>query len=144
ADEPVTVGPASPGIVTTPSPSAATVGATLNDGATLSGGFSPTGTITFNLYRPNLSNDCSGVAAYTQSVAVTGNGNYSTSPGFASDVAGTWHWTAGYSGDVNNNPATSNCADEPVTVGPASPSMSTAQNLLPNDSAALSGGFNPT
>jgi hypothetical protein len=77
-------------------------------------------------------------------VGVSGNGTYATSTGFASDIAGTWHWQASYTGDGNNKAAISKCADEPVLVGPASPGLSTAQFLLPNDSATLFGGFNPT
>jgi len=146
--EQVTIGPASPTLTTTPSPSSGTVGVTLNDGATLTGGVNPTGSITFNLYPPS-DTTCAGPASYTQTVTVSGNGSsYTTSPGFASTLTGVWHWTASYGGDGNNNPASSGCSAEPVTVNPASPSMTTTPSLVlsavNNDSATLSGGFLPT
>src|SRR5205823_4760041 len=103
--EVLTIGKNSPTITTTPNPSSGTVGVTLNDSANLSGGFNPTGSITFNLYGPdNLTCNPSGPAAvYTQQVSVSGNGSYNTSPGFTTLQAGTYHWTASYSGDGNNN-----------------------------------------
>src|SRR5262249_2085098 len=45
--EPVTVPPASPGITTTQQPASVTVGGSIADMATVSGGFNPTGTVTF-------------------------------------------------------------------------------------------------
>ena len=101
-----------PTITTRPLPTSTTVGGNLKDIATLSGGSSPKGTILFTLYNP------SGVAVHTEEVAVNGNGDYSTPSGHAAGVAGTWHWKAQYSGDVNNLPASSDPADEPVVVGP--------------------------
>jgi uncharacterized repeat protein (TIGR01451 family) len=140
--EQTVVSPANPTLPTTPS-LGGTVGlVTLNDSATVTGGYNPTGSVTFNLYDPSHS-DCSGTPAYTQTVTLSG-GSAHTSPGFLANLAGTWQWTASYSGDSNNNPASSGCGAEPVTVNPASPSGSTAQNLIPNDSFTLSGGFNPT
>src|ERR1051325_7914604 len=63
-------------ITTTTNPATAGVGATLNDSATLSMGFSPTGTITFTLYSP------SGAVAHTEPVNVDhGNGVYATTVG---------------------------------------------------------------
>ena len=53
--------------------------------------------------------------------------------------AGTYYWQVVYSGDANNDPATSVCTSEIVTVNKNSPSMSTAQKLLPNASATMSG-----
>ena len=144
--EQVTIGPASPTLGTTPSPSSGPVGSTLNDSASLTGGYSPTGQITFKLYPPS-DTQCTGTAAYTQAVTVSG-GTATTSPGFAANIAGTWRWTASYSGDANNNQASSGCQAEQVTLSPASPSMTTTPSLVlsavNNDSATLSGGFNPT
>src|SRR5262249_36636229 len=62
----------------------------------------------------------------------------------------TWSWIAVYNGDTNNNTATSGCTAEQVTVGPASPTISTSQSpggvvgISLTDSATVSGGFNPT
>ena len=44
-----------------------------NDDSTISGAFSPTGTITFNLYSPNAAT-CTGAPARTETVSVSGNG----------------------------------------------------------------------
>ena len=55
-DEQVPVSPASPAITTTPSPTTVTLGTTpltLADSAVLSGGYFPTGTITFILSAPS-------------------------------------------------------------------------------------------
>src|SRR5205814_2134403 len=54
------------------------LGQTIEDLATLSGGISPiSGSITFNLYGPNDAT-CTGTVAYTNTVTVSGNGNYSS------------------------------------------------------------------
>jgi hypothetical protein len=49
-------------------------------------------------------------------VAVTGNGSYATPAGFTPTAAGTYWWTASYSGDTANNPAATACGDESVTI----------------------------
>ena len=114
-DEPVIIReqgsePVTPTIKTTPIPQSAAVQARLKDSATLAGGDNPSGTIVFTLLRPN------GVAAYTETVTVSGNGTYTTPTGFIADVGGTWHWMAAYSGDLKNNAVVSDPADEPVVV----------------------------
>jgi hypothetical protein len=111
--ERVTIGSASPSMTTTPKPSSGPVGTVLQDTATLSGGFAPTGTITFKLYSTS---DCSGGAAATETVPVNGAGGYGTSTGYLANAAGTYQWTAAYSGDGANNPVTTPCGQEPVTV----------------------------
>ncbi len=84
-----------------------TIGGQVHDTATLSGGVSPTGTITFKLYGPDDA-DCSGGAVFTDTVNVNGNGGYE-SGAFTPSAAGTYRWVADYSGDVANNPAASTC-----------------------------------
>src|SRR5207249_4985506 len=74
--EAVVVTKATPALATTPTPTSGTVGVTLNDAATLSGGSSPTGSITFTLYDPDQAT-CTGTPRFTQTVTVTGNGTYS-------------------------------------------------------------------
>ena len=153
SDEPVTVAPNQPSIVTTPSPSSVTLGTssvTLNDSAVLSGGSSPTGSITFTLVYQGSTVD-------TETVSVSGNGTYSTPTGYtlptSGTVTGTYQWNASYSGDGNNNAASeTNDPLERVTVGPASPSVVTHASdpaTLPgsvtfSDSAVVSDGYNPT
>ena len=87
-----------------------------NDDATISGGASPTGSVTFSLYSP-ADATCAGAAAFTQTVPVSGNGTYSTTnTTFVASTDGTWRWRVGYSGDTNNDPATSACGTERFTI----------------------------
>ena len=106
--------PASPTLSTTASAGVA-LGAAIHDTAMLSGGSSPTGTITFALY---LASDttCSNVLA-TGSVAVNGAGSYD-SPEVTPANAGAYQWVATYSGDAHNNSAATACndPDEQATV----------------------------
>lgn len=103
-DEQVVVNPASPVLRTTPDPVTATLGTstppTLADSAVLSGGFSPTGTLTFTLFQGNSSTPID-----TETVTVSGNGTYKTPTGFTTSTTGTYQWDATYSGDASNNPA---------------------------------------
>jgi hypothetical protein len=88
-----------------------------NDSMTLSSGFSPSGSITFNLYAPS-DPTCAGSPALTQTVTVaSGNGAYSTTnTTFTASAEGTWRWASRYSGDSNNQPATSGCGVEQFTI----------------------------
>jgi uncharacterized repeat protein (TIGR01451 family) len=115
ANEQVTVSAASPTLITTPSPTTATPGATLQDSATLAGGFSPTGSIAFSLYAPGV-DPTVGPAAFTEPVTVSGNGTYHTTVGFVANATGTWHWVATYNGDSNNIEVFNDFLDEPVTI----------------------------
>jgi len=91
-----------------------------NDAFTLSGGFLPTGSVTFNLYAAGDAT-CSLAPVYSQTVAVNGNGTYSTSnagapSGFTATDQGQYNWASSYSGDANNNPASSACGVEHFTL----------------------------
>jgi hypothetical protein len=88
-----------------------------NDDATISGATATAGgTITFNLYSPSDAT-CSGTPAYTQTVNVSGNGTYSTTnTTFLASAEGTWRWKVSYSGDANNDAATSACGVERFTI----------------------------
>jgi hypothetical protein len=121
-DETLVVNPNSPTLPTTPSAGGA-IGTVLNDTATVTGGSSPTGSVTFNLYGPNDAT-CSNAAIYTQTVTLSG-GSATTSPGFTTLGAGTYEWTASYGGDDNNKAATSGCGDEAVTIDKNSPTIAT-------------------
>ena len=141
----VVVSPASPTITTTAGPAVVVgSGAKLTDSATLAGGFSPTGTITFTL-------TLNGTTVDTETATVKGNATYSTPTGFVPTATGTYQWVARYNGDGNNNPVTSPAGSEPVFVSPASPSITTSQQPATAtvgssiaDTATVSGGFNPT
>ena len=99
----------------------------MKDTATLSGGSAPTGTITFSLYGPSESQNCTTTAVYTYTVTLNGNGTYTTPNGFTPVKAGTYWWTASYGGDNANNSVASGCGAESVTVTPplASPALTT-------------------
>jgi Ca2+-binding RTX toxin-like protein len=101
-------------------------GAKLTDTAMLSGGFNPTGTITFTLYSP------SNVALYTDVVTVNGSGTYNTSVGtnpggYLPSATGTYLWKATYSGDTNNTGASDNGQNESEAVTPTNPAINTMQ-----------------
>ena len=106
---------ASPALSTTQNPATGPVGTVLQDKAGLTGGSSPTGSILFTLYATA---DCSGTPVDSEKVPVSGNGSYATSTGYKTAAAGTYQWTAAYSGDANNNGAGTKCGDEPVTITP--------------------------
>ncbi|HEX2180460.1 MAG TPA: hypothetical protein VHL54_13260 [Actinomycetota bacterium] len=145
-------GPAATTIVTAASPSVP-VGGQIFDTATISGGNNPAGTIAFNLYGPDDA-DCSGTVAFTSSVPVSGNGAYQ-SGSFSPTQPGVYRWTAAYSGDANNQPASSACnaANESVTVTPVVVGANLTTQVAPAtasvgqpivDTATLSGGADPT
>ncbi len=146
-DEPVTVTPASPAIATSQQPASATVGSSVADEATVTGGSSPTGTVTFYLYGNST---CTGTPLFTDTETLTGG--TATSADYTSFATGTDYWAATYNGDSRNNPVTSGCGDEPVTVTPASPSLATSPTpsgpvgvgTTVTDTANLTGGDNPT
>ena len=66
-------------VSTTAGPGGLAGSTTVTDTATLSGGYKPTGTITFNLF-PTA--DCSGAPVDTETVTVSGNGTFTTPTGY--------------------------------------------------------------
>ena len=122
-------------------------GQKLTDQATLSGGLSPTGSITFTLY--NTSNNS---VVDTETVNnITGDGIYNTPTGYLPTATGTYQWVATYSGDNFNLSATDNSgAAELETVTSADPTINTSQQPANAtvgtsiaDQATVS-GYNPT
>jgi hypothetical protein len=137
-------------ISTTPGAGGPVGSTTVTDTASLTGGSSPTGTITFNLYGPSDTADCSGTPADTETAAVTGNGTATTPTGYTPAATGTYWWTASYGGDSGNNAVSTTCGDEQVVIGSASPAIGASGGgggtigASVNASATLTGGFNPT
>src|SRR5207302_707133 len=89
-----------------------------------------------------------GLIASDGPVNVSANGEYETPHGANPTAAHTYYWVATYSGDANNKEAVSGCADEPVAIGQASPSIETTQNPSSGivgatfkDKATLAGAF---
>ena len=117
---------AAPTIATTASASV-TVGGAITDTATLAGGSSPTGTITFTLFGPNDAT-CANAPVFTSTVTVNGNGSY-TSSSFTTASAGTYNWIATYNGDANNGAPTSACADPNESVVVTAPTPVTLQSF---------------
>src|SRR4029077_16056503 len=78
ADEPITVGKASPEVTTSQEPLSGTVGGTFKDKATIAGlfGANPAGSVSWKLYD---NSKCEGAPVASDGpVGVTGNGSYAT------------------------------------------------------------------
>jgi hypothetical protein len=148
ANESVTTIKANPAIVTSAAVSAGGVVGTaqLSDSATLSGGYNPTGTITFSLKAPD------GSTSTVATVSVNGDGAYN-GPAVTATEVGTYTWLATYNGDTGNNSAADDGTNESVTTIKASPSVATVASATAggvvgtshlSDSVIVSGGDNPT
>ena len=74
-----------------------------------SGPSGATGTVTFMLYGPD-NMMCGGAPVFTSSKGVSGNATY-PSDSFRPTAPGTYQWTVRYSGDANNNGASTMCSD---------------------------------
>jgi hypothetical protein len=130
------IAPCAPGITTTLSATSVPVGSAVHDSAALSGATSDAGgTVTYTVYTDSA---CTQGAQSAGTVTVT-NGVVPDSSSITFNSAGTFYWQAVYSGDGKNSGATSACQSETLVVTPLQPSMSTAQHLIPNDDATLSG-----
>ena len=106
-NEPLTISPASP--------SAATAQDLLpNDSFSLTGQYGSVDTstnVTFKLYGPT-DTTCSGTPTRTWVVGIAADGTAATSnTTYHATGNGTWHWSATWPGDSNNNPASSICAE---------------------------------
>jgi hypothetical protein len=116
ANEASAVAKGSPTALTAP-----TVKVILSDSATISGGSSPTGTLTFNLYQNTT---CTGATAWTKDVTVVaGTSQYFSgdSPQFTVSTPGTeFRWVVVYTPDSNNNGFTTGCGVEraAITIAP--------------------------
>ena len=144
--EQVTTTQALPAIATTPS-AGGVVGAVIHDVANVTGGLNPTGMVTFNLYDPSQAS-CGETKVFTDTKPLV-NGT-ATSGDYTTLAAGIYRWTATYSGDANNQGASSGCQDEQVTTTKAQPVVSTTPSdgglvgIVTHDFVHVSGGQNPT
>jgi len=137
------VGKASPGL--TGSASDGAVGAAIHDEATVAGGFSPAGEVTFSVYGP----EDSGCTTPLETAAAPIQGGHAISADFLAQQVGEFHWTAEYQGDANNEAVVLACgaANQASTVGKATPSLvgvasSAAEaGASITDSVTLSEGF---
>lgn len=120
-----TVPLASPSIGTSQQPGSATVGSSIADKATVSGGDSPTGTVTFRLYSNSTG---SGTPLFTDTETLVGGS--ATSAGYTATATATDYWVATYNGDTNNSSVTSGTAAEPVTIKAAATSLAAAPQVV--------------
>lgn len=106
----------------TGSASAATAGATIHDEASLSGGFTPTGELTFSVYAPTDT----GCSTPLATGSATLQGGAARSADYLPSQAGEFRWTAAYPGDANNEAASTSCnlAGQTSVVAKASPTLS--------------------
>jgi hypothetical protein len=135
--EHLVVNPLTPTIATTLSATTINIGGTVTDSATLSGATANAGgTVTYTVYTDS---SCTQNPQSAGTVTVT-NGVVPNSNPITFNSAGDFFWQAVYTPDnANNKPATSDCTSEHLVVGKNQPTVSTAQNLLPNDNFTLSG-----
>ena len=144
--ESATVAPQTPRITTITAGGRA--GGTVRDTAKLTGHLQVpiTGDVRFTLYGPG---DDTCATPLSTSAGAVSNGSVSTGP-VAVAAAGTYRWIAAYTGDANNTAVSLACADEPVKVRKASPSIRTTPSANVDaggsllDEAALGGGYHPT
>lgn len=108
---------AHPAIATSVSAAAIEVGESASDKATLSGGLSPTGKVSWSVYAAS-DGECKSPLTKEPLVASLIAGS-ATSPAFKPAQAGTYQFVARYEGDANNEPASTKCgeAGEQVKVG---------------------------
>src|SRR5262249_49265260 len=133
----------SPSIATTLSATTANIGDTVHDSATLTGATGNAGgTVTYTVYTDNVLKNSFATAGTT----TVPNAVSPDSTGVQFNQAGTFFWQAVYSGDANNNGATSACQSETLTVGKNSPSIATTLSATTanigdtvHDSATLTG-----
>ncbi len=145
---------ASPTITTNASGTTGVVGTegTFGDTATLTGGDSPTGSVTFTLYSDNT---CAIPVAGMSGDGAIASDSASFSGTWTPAAAGTYYWKASYAGDANNNPYTTACGglNEEIVISKASPTITTNASGVTGvvgtegtfgDTATLSGGSSTT
>lgn len=153
ANTTLTINAGNPTLTTNANPAIGTVGTptTFGDSATVMGGFSPTGSITFTLYSDN---NCSTTAIMTGSGTIS-SGGASWFANWTPTAPGTYYWRAIYNGDNNNNGYTTACggAGQQIAISAANPTVTTTASpntgtigtsITAGDTAILVGGYNPT
>jgi hypothetical protein len=124
-----------------------TVGTPVTATATLEEAAIPGGQIVFDAFPPGDVN-CSGTAAFSSTIDVTGNGSY-RSAAFVPTRVGTFRWTVAYSGDPNHAPAAVACGKAASAIAPAKPAIAGAvPPRIPvgtafRDAATLRDGYSP-
>src|SRR2546425_1168878 len=111
-------GKATPTIASAVTPSSITIGGSASDLATVSGGSTPTGTVTYTAYNDSACTN----RVFTSSSIPLG----ASSASFTPSRVGTYLWIASYSGDASNNAVSTTCgaASETLAVSKATPAIS--------------------
>ena len=124
------------------------VGTSISDTATVSGGFNPTGTVTFNLFPPT-DTTCTGTPVFTSPTVRSAGAAPPPPLPSPTTTVGTYHWVAIYNGDANNTTVSSGCAAEPVAITQATPTIATTPSAGGPvgtsiiDTATVTGGLQP-
>jgi LPXTG-site transpeptidase (sortase) family protein len=156
-NEEILIGPVSPTITTAANPTTGTVGTPISnpgDAATLSGGYNPTGSVTFTLYSNNTCTSTVPNMSGSGSISSSGTASWSTTS-WTPTAAGTYYWIASYAGDTNNMGFTTACGatTEQIVVGQASQTISTTASpttatvgtpVTTGDTATLDSAYNPS
>jgi RHS repeat-associated protein len=85
-------------------------GKAISDTSTVSGGFSPTGTVSWNVYA-SADTTCKTPLNSERLTASLSNG-MAQAPGFTPTEAGTYQFVATYEGDANNEHVSTQCGDQ--------------------------------
>jgi hypothetical protein len=125
-----------------------TVGGTAQATAVLGSPFTPNaaGSLTYVLYIDDHCGTPYVPPVAPPAVTVTAGAIPASAP-VTLNAAGSYYWRAVYSGDGNNQPAESPCAEAPLTVNKASPTITTFATTSATtgasitDTATLSGGY---
>ena len=136
--------------LTTTASGPVSIGATITDTAHLTGGSSPTGTISYSIFAPG-DTTCATPLTPPTGNTVSGAGDYTSGP-FTATAIGTYRWKASYSGDANHPALNTACNDagESSTVNMATPSLTTTAygpaiiGEAVHDTAHLASGYSPS
>src|SRR5256886_713976 len=118
---PLAVNKASPTIETTLSATTITVGGSVSDSSTLAIFYKAIGTVIYGFFSGST---CTGPVTTVGTPVTVTNGAVPNSVAQTFSSAGSFSWNAVYSGDANNNGATSPC--EPLIVNKTTPTLSTS------------------
>ncbi len=117
-----TVNKVSPSIATTLSATTTPVNTPVHDSSALTGATANAGgSVTYSVFAGS---SCSGTTTFSSTKTVT-NSVIPDSDNFIPSSPGTYNWQAVYSGDANNNAATSTCQTETMVVTQLTPTVST-------------------
>jgi hypothetical protein len=146
ASETVQVTAVTPTLSTVASPGVQVGSGSLTDTATITGGKTPTGSITFLLFPPT-DPTCSGNVVDAKSTVPVSNPASIVSQPFTPTQPGTYHWVALYTGDTLNAAVNGACgaANETVTVtaAPVAPGTTPGSPGTPGSPAAPIGPCDP-